>query len=243
MIRGLYTAAAGMIAEQRKHDTITNNIANLNTPGFKQGNTQFRSFPEMMLYLINGGAGEPPKPIGRIQNGVFAEENVIGFSQGDMQETKNPTDFAIVSNIQVQDNQQNNIPFDEKGQFVTPQGTVIYQPQAFFTVASEANPQEIKYTRNGSFQVNQAGYLVTSSGYRVLGVNGQPIVMDRQIGDIKVLPDGSFADPSNGQLIQDANGNDVKLFLSQIDNPNQLIPQGNGVCIEPCPIEESAGSC
>ncbi len=38
MLRGLYTAASGMIAQQRKHDIVTNNIANINTPGFKGGN-------------------------------------------------------------------------------------------------------------------------------------------------------------------------------------------------------------
>ncbi|UUZ82601.1 flagellar basal body protein [Paenibacillus sp. P26] len=37
MLRGLYTAASGMIAQQRKHDIVTNNIANINTPGFKSG--------------------------------------------------------------------------------------------------------------------------------------------------------------------------------------------------------------
>lgn len=36
MIRGLYTAAAGMVTQQRRHDTATQNIANLNTTGYKQ---------------------------------------------------------------------------------------------------------------------------------------------------------------------------------------------------------------
>ena len=57
MLRGLYTAAAGMIMEQRKHDTITNNISNINTPGFKQGNAVSRSFPEFMISLTNGESG------------------------------------------------------------------------------------------------------------------------------------------------------------------------------------------
>jgi flagellar basal-body rod protein FlgF len=59
MLRGLYTAAAGMISEQRRHDTITNNIANINSPGFKQGNSLSRSFPEMLIARIRDGQDGP----------------------------------------------------------------------------------------------------------------------------------------------------------------------------------------
>jgi flagellar basal body rod protein FlgG len=74
MLRGLYTAAAGMISEQRRHDTITNNIANINSPGFKQGSSLSRSFPEMLISRIRGGQdGAANAKIGRLNTGVFAE--------------------------------------------------------------------------------------------------------------------------------------------------------------------------
>ncbi|MBR2570364.1 MAG: flagellar hook-basal body protein, partial [Paenibacillus sp.] len=52
MLRGLYTAASGMMTQQRRHDTVTNNIANMNTPGYKSVNSVQRSFPEMMIKLM-----------------------------------------------------------------------------------------------------------------------------------------------------------------------------------------------
>ncbi|HBE2402087.1 TPA: hypothetical protein KL340_005365, partial [Escherichia coli] len=49
MLRGFYTAAAGMIAQQRKTDLLTNNMANSNTPGFKADQSSLRAFPELLL--------------------------------------------------------------------------------------------------------------------------------------------------------------------------------------------------
>lgn len=228
MLRGLYTAAAGMISQQRKHDTITNNISNLNTPGFKQGNAVSRSFPEMLISLINKEEGQPEvKQIGRMNTGVFAEEDLSIYVQGDLSETKNPLDMAIVSNIQVP-----GLTFDGAGKAITPDGQKVFQPQAFFTVLDN-NGQE-RYSRNGKFTVNDAGELVSSEGYRVLGADGQPIVLrDNATGEFisgaKVTPTGQFVDSVNGVPLLDAQGNQIALRISRVDNPNRLIREGNGV--------------
>ncbi|MBJ8191587.1 flagellar hook-basal body protein, partial [Bacillus cereus] len=54
MLRGLYTAAAGLMTQQRRHDTVTQNIANMNTTGYKQENSVQRSFPEMLISMTGG---------------------------------------------------------------------------------------------------------------------------------------------------------------------------------------------
>lgn len=221
MLRGLYTAAAGMIAQQRKHDTVTNNIANVNTVGFKQGNVLTRSFPEMLINLINGGEGTRNVKIGRMNTGVLAEENISTYVQGDLQETRNPSDIAIVSKIQVP-----GVQFDAAGKAVTPEGETIFQPQAFFTVFG-AGDQE-RYTRNGKFSINTEGNMVTSDGYRVMGSDGQPIVIDRPMGEIVISPSGQLSDAITGQPLVDGAGVPMALFISRIDNPNKLIREGNG---------------
>ncbi|HEX7058117.1 MAG TPA: flagellar hook-basal body protein [Bacilli bacterium] len=221
MLRGLYTAAAGMIAQERRHDAITNNIANINTPGYKEGNAALRSFPEMLIYLVNGEQNAPPQHIGRLATGVFAEEAVTLFSQGDIQTTNNASDFALVSDIPVFDAQGNRIPFDQTGKYVDPNGQVFFQPQAFFTLASPTDPDERLYTRDGSFHVNEQNELVTANGYRVLGADGQPIVLDRPLDAINVAADGTLMDADGFPLTQ--------LFISRIENPNRLIPETGGV--------------
>lgn len=235
MLRGLYTSTAGMISQQRKHDTITNNISNVNTPGFKQGNAVSRSFPEMLIALSGneGGQKTTSPSIGRLNTGVLAEEDLSIYLQGDLQETKSPFDLAIVSNIQ-RDTAGNALPpFDGAGKYVTPNGERVFQPQAFFTVVNEAG--ERRYSRNGKLTINEAGQVVTPEGYQVLGQNGQPIILNDP--NVKIAADGSFLDPVNGQplaadgtlLADPATQQPMRLLISRVENPNRMIREGNGV--------------
>jgi len=230
MIRGLYTAAAGMIAEQRKHDTITNNIANLNTPGYKQVNAISRSFPEMLIALTSGqpGAGGASRTIGRMNTGVLAEEDPSLYVQGDLKETKNSFDFAIASDIQ-----ENGLDFNGRGMAFDPNtGDRVFQKQLFFTVQS---PQgETRYTRSGNFAVNETGELVTPEGDKVLGLNGQPVKLvnpatGQTLTSVTAMADGRFLDPVSGQPLVDAAGQPLGILLSRVDNPNRLVREGNGV--------------
>ena len=50
MIRGLYTSASGMIVQMEREDTIANNIANVNTAGYKKDQTVIKQFPEFEVY-------------------------------------------------------------------------------------------------------------------------------------------------------------------------------------------------
>ena len=226
MIRGLYTAAAGMIAEQRKHDTVTNNIANLNTAGFKQVNAISRSFPEMLIALTNGEPGQK-KSIGKLNTGVLAEEDPSLHVQGDLLETKNNYDFAIASDIQ-----QDGLSFDGSGMAFGPDGERVFQRQIFFTVQNDAGEQ--RYTRSGNFTVSETGELMTAAGFRVVGLNGQPIRMmnattGAPVSDFVVTADGRFTVGASGAPIVDEDGNDVGFLLAEVENPHRLVREGSGL--------------
>ena len=97
MLRGMYGAAAGMIAQQQRQEMLTNNLANVQTAGFKADQATIRSFPNMMLKAMNTGEG-PVKQnptIGSIATGVYMQEQVPNFKQGDLNQTGNPTDLAL----------------------------------------------------------------------------------------------------------------------------------------------------
>lgn len=227
MLRGLYTAASGMIAQQRRHDVVTNNIANINTPGFKQGNAINRSFPEMLIARTRGGEDQPLSvPIGGIHTGVMAEENVSLHARGDILETNNPFDFAILSDIEVP-----GAAFDASGQYVGEDGQRIAQPQAFFTVLNAQGEQ--RYSLNGKFSVNAQGQMIDSEGNPVLGRDGQPIVLlepgtDLPIANFRITNTGLFVN-ADGQPIIGASGEPANLLLTRIENPNQLLREGNGL--------------
>lgn len=225
MLRGLYTAAAGMLTQQRRHDIITNNISNLNTPGYKEQNAVARSFPEMLISLVNGGEGQQSRSIGRLNSGVMVEEILPIFTQGDLQETGNPADFALISDIRViedVDGEEVQIDFNASGRGVNEDGETVYQPLAFFTVWNEAG--EERYTRNGKFYVDPEGELRTTDGLRVIGVDGQPIEIDRPIDQVTMAPSGLLLDAITGQPLD----GDPNLLISQVNEPFNLVREGNG---------------
>lgn len=226
MLRGLYTAASGMLAEQRRHDTVTQNISNINTPGYKQVDTVAHSFPEMLISMMGDKASGGTTQIGKLVTGVFAEESIPSFVQGDLKETGKSTDFAIISSVGLRDPKTGaQLAFDASGKYISADGEVIYRPQAFFAV--EDNNKNVRYTRDGSFTVNAAGELRTSTGYRVLDARGNAIVLGPG-----VTVDQLKSDSAGRLFTYDTTGNPVVLAtlgVNVVNRPQDLIREGNGV--------------
>lgn len=93
MIRGLYTAASGMLAAMRRMETVTNNVANAQTVGFKQERTATSSFAELLV--LEQGTPSPDGPIGELGMGAVSEEPLLDFTQGALQDTGRPLDLAL----------------------------------------------------------------------------------------------------------------------------------------------------
>ncbi|WP_226654393.1 flagellar hook-basal body protein [Pseudalkalibacillus hwajinpoensis] len=177
MFKGMYTATSGMMASERKQQFLTNNLSNAETPGFKQGEAAFRSFPEYLLKERNTNTPTPNSSIGTLQTGVYTQEGIPNFSSGSLKETSKPTDLALIDE---------NLPIDaETGK----KGLVL------FGVRLDDNA--IRYTRNGNFSVNENGFLTTSEGYQVVGNNLQPIQLT---GDsFTVTEDGTIREDNGNE--------------------------------------------
>jgi flagellar basal-body rod protein FlgG len=97
MIRSLYTAATGMIAQQLNLDVIANNLANVNTTGYKKSRADFQ---DLMYQIIEepgvAGTQQGTSPTG-VQIGLGVRTAAVGklHSQGDFNSTENPLDVAI----------------------------------------------------------------------------------------------------------------------------------------------------
>ncbi|USG65388.1 flagellar hook-basal body protein [Brevibacillus ruminantium] len=230
MIRGLYTATSGMLSLQRKQDSLTNNLANINTPGYKQDVGVMRSFPEQLLARIRDQEGPDIQGlpqmggqaalIGRLHTGVYMSEALPVFRQGDIAETHDPYDVALLDNIQP----------DEEGN----------ERRLFFGVArlndpanDTAEPEQLRYTRNGNWSVNADGYLVTPDGYYVLNAQNQAIrVNDPDLPEnnaghtLEINQDGSMTYLRDGERV--ALG-DQPLGIKMITNPQQLVREGTNI--------------
>ena len=97
MMRSLWTSASGMTAQMTKIDTITNNMANVNTTAFKRERVDFQS----LLYETMQRADLDPvnmtgRPVNlQVGHGVRAASTSRMFTQGSLQRTDRPMDFAI----------------------------------------------------------------------------------------------------------------------------------------------------
>ena len=96
MVRALWTGASGMISQQNNVDTIANNLANVNTTGYKTETNEFKSLLYQTLQTKTTTANGENKPIGaQVGLGVRNASITSQFTQGAYLESENPTAFAI----------------------------------------------------------------------------------------------------------------------------------------------------
>ncbi len=150
MVKGLYTAHSAMINEQHRMDTMTNNLANVSTTGFKKEGATSQSFADALaVKLKDSSEWYLSRRLGNMQPGVKIGENYTDWSEGGFRGTENTFDLAL------SDSGFFRIEFQDKN----------------------GNVSE-KYTRDGSFTLNQQGALVTKDGDFVLDADGHHIVLD-----------------------------------------------------------------
>ena len=96
MMRSLWTAASGMIAQQSNVDTISHNLSNVNTTGYKSQRAEFKSLLYQNMQTRTTTANGENKPVpAQVGLGTRIASINSSYTQGAMQSTENDTDFAI----------------------------------------------------------------------------------------------------------------------------------------------------
>lgn len=147
MIRGLYTSGYSMLTLNRKMDTVANNMANVNTNGFKKDTVVYEEFSDVLAKRFFDSGNIPsgrPANIGNMTLFNDIAQIHTDYTQGNLENTQLKTDLAVSND-----------------------------DGAFFCVAvPENNTFREYYTRDGSFKLDQNGRLITKDGYAVMGNNG-----------------------------------------------------------------------
>lgn len=140
MLQALWSASAGMLAQQTSMDTVANNISNINTPGYKKNRVEFQD----LLYNNIRGPGLQTRNGQVVENGIQVGTGTrpaatqLLLEQGGLQLTGNPTDFAITGNA-----------FFE---VLLPDGSKAYTRDGSFKIDADGN------------LVTGSGYLVNIKG-------------------------------------------------------------------------------
>lgn len=165
MLKGLYTAYTGMINEQHRMDTMTNNLANANTVGYKKEGATSQSFDSILAVKIKDESIglQNVKRIGYNNPGVKIGENYTDYTQGSFRVTDNTYDLALAG-------------------------------EGFFVIefTNKAGETSTMYTRAGQFTLNREGYLVTEDGDYVLDTQNRRIQLNTLI-DSKIRSDGTIS--------------------------------------------------
>lgn len=194
MMRSLWISKTGMEAQQTQLDTISNNLANVSTNGYKRAHAVFEDLMYQNLRQAGANSSEQTTlPTGlQVGLGTRAVATSRSFSQGNLQQSSNNLDIAVLGN-----------GFFE---LQMPDGTT-------------------GYTRDGSFQVNSTGQLVTNNGYPVnpgitIPANAQTVTIGSD-GTVSVTLPGQSAPQSVGQI-----------QIASFVNPAGMEPRGQNIFVE-----------
>lgn len=193
MMRSLWTAASGMIAQQTNLDTIAHNLSNINTVGYKTEVVEFKSLLYQTIQKKTTDSEGNPKPVGaQVGLGVRSAAVTAKFKQGNMTSTERDLDFAIEGEgfFQIRLND----------------GSIAYTRNGAF-----------------QFSVGADGMtLANADGNPILDINGNPITLDGdtyQISKVSIDTSGRLMYPDeagNPQLLG------FQIGLVQFNNPAGL---------------------
>ncbi len=146
MYQGFYNLTSGMLTQQRNLNTISNNMVNVQTPGYKSDKMVSSTFQEEMLYRTGRTDKSEYVPLGVTSKIRTAQRTYVNYEQGSFNPTGGIYDFALSGN-------------------------------GFFCIDT---PDGVRYTRNGSFRVDEEGFLTLNNLGRVQGAGGQPIQINNE---------------------------------------------------------------
>jgi flagellar basal-body rod protein FlgG len=194
MMKALFTSATGLAAQQTMVDSTSNNLANVNTTGFKRSQPDF----EDLLYVTQRTPGaetaqNTPSPGGlQIGSGVRVSGNTKIFTQGTLTNSSNPLNVAI-------------------------------QGDGFFRITLPSG--DLRYTRDGTFQLNATGNLVTADGYLVT----PQITIPQNATSISIGTDGTVTAQVAGQAAPSQVG---QISLYRFPNSSGLSADGSNLLAE-----------
>ncbi len=186
MLRALYTSGTAMLVQGKRMDVVTNNIANIETNGYKKDLLVSRSFRDMMIERIKDDpsiVNTSTNFVGPHNTGIHIDQIFTGFQQGAIETTTSASDLAL-------------------------------EGEGFFAVET---PNGERYTRDGAFNVDNLGYLVTNNGDYVLGTNGQRMLVGRDEFSVDKLGNIESGGAAVGRL-RIVNFDDPAVLRKQGDN-------------------------
>jgi flagellar basal-body rod protein FlgF len=189
MLRSLYISASGMLTQRRTMDVLTNNLANLDTIGFKRDNLVSQSFSDVLIARINDPTGNSPG-IGPLNWGIHVDEVVTRFEQGPLEYTGKSGDIALSGDGFFVVETPQGLRFTRSGNFQTDANGYLCTQEGYF-VRSAA----------GRIQVGNAGFSVDGQGnvLSAVGASKLQIVQFADNAALRKIGENLYSGPATAQ--------------------------------------------
>ncbi len=211
MNRTMLIATNTLTQLQKQMDTISNNMANVDTTGYKKNNA---TFTDLLVQQVNNQKDlaqevnrQTPNGI-RQGNGAMVAQTQTVMTQGTLKTTNRPLDTAFTS-----------------------------EGQLYRVLVQNGQNTEVQYTRDGAFYLspvsNTENMLVTKQGYAVLDENNNPIMLDKNVSQYTLSETGTLsATLNNGQT------RNVNLGVTAVNYPQFLEKKGDNLYGLPANLDE-----
>jgi flagellar basal-body rod protein FlgF len=160
MIKGLYSAVSAMVMNANRQQVISHNIANIQTPGFKQILTTVQDFMQNQAVYTSGNLqSRPVEYVGTLGLGSQVGPDYIDFGAGAMQNTNNPLDFALQGNGFFTVKTPDGNRYTRDGRFLRDADNTLVTVDGFQVLddagqAIELPDGEVSVTQDGAISVN-----------------------------------------------------------------------------------------
>ena len=202
MNNGYYQATSAMVTQFNRLDVIANNLANINTIGFKRDDVVVGDFERIFKEYrdelpIENHTKDAAKFLNRTIDRVpQISEQYVDFSQGGLKFSNNDLDFAMK------------------------------REDLFFLV--EVKPGDVRLTKNGSFNLDEDGFLVTKEGYKVLPSD----YFSNNFQGIQIPEGERFSADKNGNLYSNEEPL-ARLYIAQPKEIRNLTKEGDNLYVLP----------
>jgi flagellar basal-body rod protein FlgF len=180
MIRGLYTVGTGMLTQRKKLDVLANNLANVDTAGFKQDKLLTRSFQDVLIRRIGDSAGK--NEVGPYNYGLHTDAVATDFIQGPLDQTDRMLDLAIEGEGFFAVNTEDGIRYTRAGAFRVDENLRIVTTDGYPLLGTNGEPfvlasEDVQIDKEGNVY-NEGVYINTIQLTNFTNVEGL-----RKIGD------------------------------------------------------------
>ena len=213
LVRSFESAANGMLALMDQNDNTANNLANVNTVGYKRGALRFKDVMESAVYSQEGSIlrNDTSRYLGNISCGSQSLQYTHDFSQGALTKTSNPYDVAIEGDgfFKIQDD-NGNVSYTRNGSFVVDRGYWLKTKQGEYVLDVNnrrirmlpedmedetvfRDRKDIVIAENGNIEINSYNQKIPLQTIGVWDFSDKDDLFE--VGDAKFIPRDTVNNP------------------------------------------------